>query len=169
MLKATFDIIPETASQSAMQNNLLLMEVGNQLFSYVLFNRQEQRFVGFRQYNLEFIPGKPSIETLQEILATDPLLQHAYREAFLIYHYSDSNLLPEKFFHIELNKPVTELVYGNAHKGLLLSEKVPGWNLFNIYRIPRDVHSLMQQKFSAGKYWHYYTLLLSGSDKEDVR
>lgn len=168
MLKATFDIIPENTSPDELHNNLLLMEVGEQLFSYVLYNRNQQRFLGFRQYNLDFMPGKSPMEALQEILVGDEYLQQSFREAFLIYHYPDSNLLPEKYFHSELNKPVTELVYGNAHKGLLLSEKIPGWNLYNIYRIPREVHSVLQQKFAAGKYWHYYTLLLSGVDRDDI-
>lgn len=166
MLKATFDIIPETARPEEIQNSLLLMEVGEKVFSYVLYNKQQQRFVGLRQYHLDFIPGKPVMEALQEILAGDEWLQHAWREAFVIYHFTDSNLLPEKLFHIELNKPVTELVFGNAHKGLLLSEKIPGWNVYNIYRIPREAHALMQHKFAAGKYWHYYTILLSGIEKE---
>ena len=165
MLKATFDIIPETNRQEDIQNSLLLMEVGEKVFSYVLYNKQQQRFMGLRQYNLDFMPGKPVMEALQEILAGDELLQLSYREAFVIYHYTDSNLLPEKLFHIELNKPVTELIFGNAHKGLLLSEKVPGWNVYNIYRIPREAHTLMQQKFAAGKYWHYYTIMLSGIEK----
>ncbi len=168
MLKATFDIIPDNANPEELHNNLLLMEVGDQLFSYVLYNRDQQRYLGFRQYNLDFMPGKTPLEALQEILLGDEFLQQSFREAFLIYHYTDSNLLPEKFFHIELNKPVTELVYGNARKGLLLSEKVAGWNLYNIYRVPREVHSLLQQKFAAGKYWHYYTLLLSGIDREEL-
>jgi hypothetical protein len=165
MLKATFDIIPETNRQEDIQNSLLLMEVGEKVFSYVLYNKQQQRFMGLRQYNLDFMPGKPVMEALQEILAGDELLQLHYREAFVIYHYTDSNLLPEKLFHIELNKPVTELIFGNAHKGLLLSEKVPGWNVYNIYRIPREAHALMQHKFAAGKYWHYYTIMLSGIEK----
>ena len=166
MLKATFDIVPEASRQEDIQNSLLLMEVGEKVFSYVLYNKQQQRFMGLRQYNLDFMPGKPVMEALQEILAGDELLQLSYREAFVIYHYTDSNLLPEKLFHIELNKPVTELVFGNAHKGLLLSEKIPGWNVYNIYRIPREAHALMQHKFSAGKYWHYYTIMLSGIEKE---
>lgn len=166
MLKATFDIIPDTARPEEIQNSLLLMEVGEKVFSYVLYNKQQQKFMGLRQYNLDFLPGKPVMEALQEILAGDEWLQLAWREAFVIYHYMDSNLLPEKLFHIELNKPVTELVFGNAHKGLLLSEKIPGWNVYNIYRIPREAHALMQQKFAAGKYWHYYTILLSGIERE---
>lgn len=166
MLKATFDIVPGNARQEEIQNSLLLMEVGEKVFSYVLYNKQQQRFMGMRQYNLDFLPGKPVMEALQEVLAGDELLQLSYREAFVIYHYTDSNLLPEKFYHIELNKPVTELVFGNAHKGLLLSEKIPGWNVYNIYRIPREAHALMQQKFAAGKYWHYYTIMLSGIEKD---
>lgn len=168
MVKATFDIMPGGTDAEDLHNQLLLMEIGEQLFSYVLYNRQQQRFLGFRQYNLDFMPGKAPMEALQDVLAADELLQHPFREAFLIYHFPDSNLLPEKFFHMELNRPVTELVYGNARKGLLLSEKVPDWNLYNIYRIPREAHTLLQQKFAAGKYWHYYTLLLSGIDRETI-
>lgn len=166
MLKATFDIIPDSIADGNLQNNLLLMEVSDQIFCYVLYNRESQRFLGFRQYNLDFIPGKTPLEALTEILAGDQHLQHQFAEAFLVYHYTDSNLIPEKFFAIDLNKPITEIVYGNARKGLLLNDKVQGWDLYNIYRIPREVHSLLQQKFSAGKYWHYNTLLLSGVEKD---
>lgn len=168
MLKATFDIIPDRIADGNLQNNLLLMEVSDQIFCYVLYNRESRRFLGFRQYNLDFIPGKTPLEALSEILTGDEHLQRHFAEAFLVYHYTDSNLIPEKFFAIDLNKPITEIVYGNARKGLLLNDKVQGWDLYNIYRIPREVHSLLQQKFSAGKYWHYNTLLLSGVEKESL-
>ncbi|MBO9633388.1 MAG: DUF3822 family protein [Chitinophagaceae bacterium] len=168
MLKATFDIIPDSIASENLQNNLLLMEVSDQIFCYVLYSRESRRFLGFRQYNLDFIPGKSPLEALSEILSGDEHLQHHFAEAYLVYHYTDSNLLPEKYFTIDLNKPITEVVYGNARKGLLLNDKVEGWGLYNIYRIPREVHSLLQQKFSAGKYWHYNTLLLSGIDQETI-
>lgn len=168
MLKATFDIIPDSIANEDLQNNLLLMEVSDQIFCYVLYSRESRRFLGFRQYNLDFIPGKTPLEALSEILSGDQHLQLNFAEAYLVYHYTDSNLLPEKYFTIDLNKPVTEIVYGNARKGLLLNDKVQGWDLYNIYRIPREVHSLLQQKFSAGKYWHYNTLLLSGVEKESL-
>jgi len=168
MLRATFDIAPGATGTDEWLNNQLLMEVGEKLFSYTIYSKNKQRFLGFRQYALDFIPGKTTMEALQDILQGDELLQHHFRETFIVYNFSDSNLLPEKCFHIELNKPVIELVYGNAHKGLLLSEKVYGWSLYNVYRIPREVHAVLQQKFSAGKYWHYHTLLLSAISKEEV-
>jgi hypothetical protein len=168
MFKATLDIAPGITDAAELQQHQLLMEVGDKTFSYVVYNKQQQQVQGFRQYALDFIPGKTALEALQDIFTADDLLQNRFREAFIVYNYSDSNLLPEKHFHIELNKPVTELVYGNAKKGLLLNEKVAGWNLYNVYRIPREVHSLLQKKFAAGKYWHYYTLLLSVTKPEEV-
>jgi hypothetical protein len=168
MFRATFNIVSETASAEEWKNSHLLMEVGDKSFCYVVYRKDPQHFLGYRQYNLEFIPGKTTYETLIEILTGDEFLQQLYQEAIVIYNYTDSNLMPEKFFHVGLNKPATELVYGNARKGLLLSEKVNGWNFYNIYRIPREVHTLMQQKFAAGKYWHYYSLLLAGVQKDQA-
>lgn len=168
MFRATFDIKPENIPAEEMQGSLLLMEVSGNVFSYVIYQKSQQRFLGFRQYSLDYNPGKTNLETFRDILQNDELLQYDFRESYIVYNYTDSNLLPEKHFHIELNKPVIELVYGNARKGLLLSEKVYGWDLYNTYRIPREVHTVLQQKFAAGKYWHYYTLLLTGIGKEET-
>jgi hypothetical protein len=134
--------------------------VGEKMFSFVIYNKEQRRFVGLRQYNLDYTPGKTMLENLLEIVTNDEWLQSQFKEAFIIYNYTDSNFLPEKVFHIELNQPVTEILYGNARKGLLLSEKVIGYKMYNIYRVPREIHALLQRKFSSGNYWHYYTLML---------
>lgn len=161
MLKANFDIVPETRDSEELRNSQLLIEVGEKMFSYVIYHKEQHRFVGLRQYNLDFTPGKTMLENLLEIMTNDELLQVQYKEAFVIYNYTDSSFLPEKVFHIELNQPVTEIIYGNAKKGLLLSEKVIGFKMYNIYRVPREIHALLQRKFASGNYWHYYTLLLN--------
>jgi hypothetical protein len=168
MVRASFDIVPGTAASADLQNSLLLMEVSNNVFCYVIYNKTQQKFLAFRQYSLDFHPGKSNFEMLGDILQLDDLLQRNYREAYVVYNYAASSLLPEKLFHIELNKPAIELLYGSVHSGLMLSEKVYGWSIYNTYRVPRDVHALFQQKFAAGKYWHYYTLLLSGMAKEEM-
>jgi len=160
MLKANFDIVPEMRDPEELRNSQLLIEVGEKMFSFVIYNKEQRRFVGLRQYNLDYTPGKTMLENLLEIVTNDEWLQSQYKEAFIIYNYTDSNFLPEKVFHIELNQPVTEILYGNARKGLLLSEKVIGYKMYNIYRVPREIHALLQRKFSSGNYWHYYTLML---------
>jgi hypothetical protein len=161
MLKANFDIVPEMRDSDELRNSQLLIEVGDKMFSYVIYHKEQRRFLGLRQYNLDYTPGKTMLENLLEIITNDDLLQIPFKEAFIIYNYTDSNFLPEKVFHIELNQPVTEIIYGNAKKGLLLSEKVIGFKMYNIYRVPREIHALLQRKFASGNYWHYYTLLLN--------
>ena len=161
MLKANFDIVPEMRNSEELRNSQLLIEVGEKMFSYVIFHKEQRRFLGFRQYNLDYTPGKTMLENLLEIITNDELLQIQFKEAFVIYNYTDSSFLPEKAFHIELNQPVTEIIYGNARKGLMLSEKVIGFRMYNIYRVPREIHALLQRKFASGNYWHYYTLLLN--------
>ena len=161
MVKATFDIVPAEGMPQELGNTFLLMEVGEKTFNYVVYNRATTQVLALRQYSLDFLPDKTTHEVLQDVLKEDEYLQQGYREAFVIYHFSDSNLLPDRYFHIDMSKPATEVVYGNARKGLMLSEKVQGWSLYNIYRIPRETHALLQQKFAAGKYWHYYTLFLT--------
>jgi hypothetical protein len=160
MLKANFDIVPEMRDPEELRNSQLLIEVGEKMFSFVIYNKEQRRFVGLRQYNLDYTPGKTMLENLLEIVTNDEWLQSQYKDAYIIYNYTDSNFLPEKVFHIELNQPVTEILYGNARKGLLLSEKVIGYKMYNIYRVPREIHALLQRKFSSGNYWHYYTLML---------
>jgi hypothetical protein len=161
MYKATFDIVPETCDVEEVRNSCLLIEVGEKVFSYLFYNKEQQHFLGLRQYSIDNSPGKTMLESLLEIIAADEMLQMNFKQAFVIYNYSDSSLLPSRLFHIELNQPATEMIYGNARKGLLLSEKVSGWDMYNIYRVPREIHALLQQKFAAGNYWHYNTLLLS--------
>jgi hypothetical protein len=166
MLKANFDIVPEMRDADELRNSQLLIEVGEKMFSYVIYNKEQRRFIGLRQYNLDYTPGKTMLENLLEIITNDDILQIQFKDAFVIYNYTDSSFLPEKVFHIELNQPVTEIIYGNARKGLMLSEKVIGWRMYNIYRVPREIHALLQRKFASGNYWHYYTLLLNEGEAQ---
>ena len=102
MLKATFDIIPENARQEEMQNSLLLMEVGDKVFSYVLYNKQQQRFLALRQYNLDFLPGKPVMEALQEVLAGDDLLQQVVGARLAAGHLHEIPVEPRGDGGVEL-------------------------------------------------------------------
>jgi len=71
MYRPTFDIVAPSATADDLGNSLLLMEVGERVFSYVLYHKNRQRFLGFRQYSLNFLPDKSNLETLQDILTGD--------------------------------------------------------------------------------------------------
>lgn len=164
----SFDLVPEQMDTAALPHSLLIMEAAEHHFRYLAYDRASSRVLCLRHYSIDPTADKTNTDLLQDIISNDDLLQYPIRDAAVIYNYSDSSLLPEKFFHIELNKPLTDLSYGTVKRGLVLSEKVHGWALYNVYRIPRDVHELMQNKFSAGKYWHSNSLLLAGTNKSEL-
>ncbi|MGZ5134229.1 MAG: DUF3822 family protein, partial [Flavitalea sp.] len=146
-------------------NSILLMEVSEKLFGYVVFNKEQNQFLGLRQYHLDTSSEQPPAQVLNEIITNDPLLRQSWKEFVAIYSFPDSTLLPEKYFDIGMNKTFTDLLFGHAFRGTILSEKIPAWEVYNIYRIQRDIHGLMQQKFAGGRYWHYNSILLSSIER----
>ena len=160
MLKPVFNITEKRTEEDDLSQCRLLMEVNANSFSYVLLNLRGMRpmaikFFQWNQFKTELLE-----DVLREIIEEDELLAVNPEETFLVYNFPESNLVPEKLFNMDANKPLTELVYGDVDKNLILSEKIPWWEFHNVYRIPTDAHRLLQQKFVAGKYWHFYSLQL---------
>jgi len=160
MLKPDFDIQTNHAGPDDYAQCRLLMEVNPQAFSYVLLSVRGMRPLAIRYFQWNTLKAGPTEEILQEIIQEDELLSTVVNETFLVYNFPESNLVPERFFSFDINRAITDLVYGNLGKGLILNEKIPWWELHNVYRIPASIHRLMEQKFHTGRYWHLYSLQL---------
>lgn len=165
MIKAAFDIVPAERDTADWNNSMLLLEVGEKFLGCVWVSHEDKKFLGLRQYHIEDIGGKPAMEIMNDIINGDELLEQHSNNTVVIYNFSESNLVPDALFHPDMNKPLMDMVFGNAQKGLILSEKIDNWNVYNLYRIPRDVHRMLQQRFSAHKYWHYYSLQMASFEK----
>jgi hypothetical protein len=161
MIKPAFNIAQGDAPES-LEGSTLVVELSEKQLTLAWVDKLNKNLLYLRQYHLAAESEETSMAgILQELTDNDDLFQKQIGETVVVYNYADTTLLPEAHYSIELGKPVMELTTGNVHKGLVLSEKVNGRQFYTVYRIPRDVHSLLQRKFSAGKYWHYYSLLLS--------
>lgn len=167
MAKPVFDIVPAAWAQDELLNSILLIEISEKLFGYLVYNKQQKQFLGLRQYHLDVSTERPVVQAINEIILNDKLLQQPWKETIVIYNFPDSSLLPDKYFDLGVNKSIMELLFGNASKGIILSEKIPAWDVYNIYRVQREIHTIMQQRFSGGRYWHYYSILLSTIDKQN--
>ena len=47
--------------------------------------------------------------------------------------FCEQQPVARRYFHIDLSKPATELVYGNAARKVYCERKVQGWGLYNIW------------------------------------
>src|SRR5260221_3474325 len=160
MLKPAFQIEVSGISDEELLQSRLLVEVNPNAFTYVLLNQRNMSPLMVKYFQLESHQGLSLTETLRDILEEDGLLKRPVKETLLVYNFPESSLIPEPVFTMDTNKEIIDTVHGNLHKGLILTEKMPWWELFNVYRISPDLHHLLQQQFTAGKYWHYYSLLL---------
>jgi hypothetical protein len=173
MHKPAFQIEASDISDEELLQSRLLVEVNPNAFTYVLLNQRNMSPLGVKYFQLEHSKDNPLVRFLREILQSDPLLKREVKETIVVYNFSDSSLIPEPIFSMDSNREIIDTLHGNLKKGLILTEKIPWWELFNVYRIPPDLHQLLQQTFTAGKYWHYYSLLLKSfkmfdsAEKED--
>jgi Protein of unknown function (DUF3822) len=160
MLKPAFQIEISAISDEELLQSRLLLEVNPHAFTYVLLNQRNMSPVTVKHFQLETGKDHPLSEVLREIVESDPLLRRPVKETIVIYNFPESSLVPEPLFSVENNREIIDTLHGNLQKGLILTEKIPWWELFNVYRIAPDLHQLLQKSFTAGKYWHYYSLLL---------
>ena len=167
MIRPSFDIVSPQWNAEQQEDNYLVIEVSDRLFSFVLCDAAREHIYCLRQYDFDWHQKTSLSEQLDAIIDNDPYLQGRVKDVTVVYNYEESNLVPEGYFNLGLNKTLTELVFGKAKKGLVISEKINNWSVYNVYRIPREVHTKMQQRFSAGRYWHYYSLLLTSYNPQE--
>lgn len=169
MLKPAFQIQVSEITDEELLQSRLLVEVNPNAFTYVLLNQRNMSPVVVKYFQLDQAGERPLTEQLREIMQEEELLRKPVKETLLVYNFPESSLVPESLFSMDTNREMIEVIHGNLHKGLILTEKIPWWEFFNVYRISPEVHQLLQQQFTAGKYWHYYSLLLKSYKMFDTQ
>jgi hypothetical protein len=160
-IRPDFDIHnADPAAEDPVQSRILI-EVGPYSLTYVLLNVRGMRPALIRSFQWSPQKAGPADEVVRDLIDQEPILsQFPANEIFLIYNFPESNLVPEKYFSDDCARPVTGLVYGDLSTDLVLDEKIPWFEFHNVYRVPRELHYLMQEKFPNARFWHFYSLQL---------
>lgn len=161
MIRPAFHIEHEQPSDDDLLQSLLLMEVNPHGFSYIILHQVRQEVLDARYYAVPVTEDKILSDGLRAIIDADELLHSQFRQSIVLYNFAESLLVPDANFRLDNSRELVELTYGTVSKGLILSEKVPLHPAHNVYRVTPDVHSIFQHKFTAGKYWHIYSLWLA--------
>src|SRR5258708_6458853 len=152
-IRPDFDIHNEDPSAEDPAQCRLLIEVGSCSLIFVLLNVRGMRPVAIRVFQWPQLTTNEPEAILRGILEADPILSRFEpAEIFLVYNFPESNLVPEKFFSTDMTRPLTNLIYGDLSQDLVLDEKIPWFEFHNVYRVPAQVHFLMQEKFSGARF-----------------
>ena len=161
LIRPDFDIHNADPAAEDPEQCRLLIEVGASSLIYVLLNVRGMRPVAIKVFQWNTQKNGSPDEVARGIIEKDQILSgFPANEVFLVYNFPESNLVPEKYFSDDSCRPVTSLIYGDLNKDLVLDEKVPWFEFHNVYRVPVNLHYLMQDKFPNARYWHFYSLQL---------
>jgi len=95
-------------------------------------------------------------------------LNNRYYQTAIGYDTNESVQIPSVVYKYEDGHLNLDAAYGKNGHATVISENVPGWNLYNIYRLPSNLHSAISWKFLSAKSWSIYSVLLKDySSKND--
>ncbi len=135
--------------------SILLVEVGERHFYFGILSQaskelQQAGFYSLEERDEELLPEK--------IFEKHPELQGSFYQIIICYHFSQSLLVPDKYYKYEKTQTLLDNMYGLQKKSVIISEALPEWQLYNIYQVPQSIHELMSTNFSGGKFWHVYSV-----------
>lgn len=96
-----------------------------------------------------------SHDSVKELLNKDIISGHAFYRVNICYDYGNNMLVPAGGFSYE-DAGYAKL--SNAALSVTVTELISEWQLYNVYTVPGDIHSLLSGKYPAAKQIHQVTL-----------
>jgi len=165
MLQPAFHIAAGNIETENFDVCRLVMLIDAESMSYVVFNNNTNQAVCIKYFHFSKIKEAEHFEAVREILSVDEILSKVGGDSFLIYGFPESTLVPDEYFDEGLDKELTTIMHGNLEKGFVFNEKVPWWDIHNVYSIPLEIQKLFHNQFDFAGHFHHYSLLLKSHKK----
>jgi len=151
-----FNLQPNNIDTSQAQ---LIIILGLHGISYtILSNDKAFEAVGLFSYDAGTSIKKVATAA-DKIIASQSLFTEQFSKTIIIYTFADSVLVPGELVNDDINDEMLELLYGNSLEEIIKKDHLRSQNLYNIYRIPVDVNSLLKGRFSSVTFIHLHSVL----------
>lgn len=154
-LKQLFNISGNISPDPA--ESILMLELGEQYCCMAVMNRN-----GHEAERLVYYEGTNEEQLLDNVMAEHQEFKNHYAEVLINYSFPQSVMAPSKFYTYEDGRKMLQLIYGNEKEVAVLSEHLPEYQAYNVYEVPKKIHSRVSMQFHSGKYWHNYSSVLKG-------
>ena len=146
------NIIPVAKPDAA--QSVLLMEVGPQHIFYGIMGMGNNEI-----QQAAFYSGSPQEEEnlLYQVFEKHPELNTSFYQVIIALHVAQNVLIPEKFYQENSTSTLLEVLHGQASNHKVISEKVEGFDIYNVYQAPQYMYDYMNRHYSHAKYLHGYT------------
>ncbi len=152
-MKPSFHI--KSGSEQNAANSILLLIAGERHCSFAVMNYIAKELVEFGYYTAE--EDEPDYAKFFE---NNPVMNNRYYQTAVAYDANECVQIPSAVYKYEDGQIHLDTVYGREVNANIISENVPAFNLYNVYRMPANLQSTISKKFASGKFWHFYTVVL---------
>lgn len=113
---------------------------------------------GRRLYQLEYYTCDEVNENfLNNLITVHPELEQSFQKVLISYDHPQSVLMPLQYHQDKDDAILINLIHGSGKKTITLNEEISGWQLRNIYSVPKETTDWLNHKFPDAVYWHNYT------------
>lgn len=160
-IRPDFDIHNADPAAEDPVNCRLVLEICPNALNWVLLNTRGMRPAAIKSYRWKTQRAGPTEEVVRDIVEGEPIFSALKpAEVFIVYNFPESQLMPEKFYTGGIAAPLSDLVYGDLSTETVMEEKVPWFELHNMYRVPTGLHHFLAERFPGAQVWHFYSLQL---------
>lgn len=156
LLKPSFHIKPDTENNPA--NSILLLIAGTRHCSFAVMNYLSKELVEFGYYTAAADEADYS-----EFFVENRFMNNRYHQTAIAYDASESVQVPSVVYKYEDGQLHLDIIYGKDVQVNIVSENLPALNLYNVYRMPSNLHATISRKFLSSKFWHLYTVILKNA------
>jgi len=152
-LKPSFHI--KTGTEHNPANSILLLIAGARYCSFAVMNYLSKELVEFGYYTTSEDEADYS-----KFFGDNGSMNNRYYQTAIAYDANESIQIPSAIYRNENGQLHLDTIYGKDVYVNIVSENLPALNLYNVYRLPSNLHATISRKFLSGKFWHLYTVVL---------
>ena len=151
-MKQAYNIISTKTGEEGLQ--VLSIRIGERHFGYAISSANAGEL-----YKLSwFTDIEMNESTLNDIYWKSPELRAKYQHVFLCYDYPQSVMIPLHQYRQDDAKLMLQTMFGISGRDAVVNEPVSGWQMYNVYAVPKDVYDWVYEHFPGSNYWHTYTI-----------
>lgn len=156
-MQQDFRILPSDIHTPATN---LFGEISSSGLSFFFQDEKEKRITGLSVFSFGSKTENAAADVLKEALDAEELLKEKFNNVFISYACNESLLIPGSHYVPEQNSEDLNLLYGDLHLGTILTDHIAERNLYNLYRVPNDIHRQVISRFHQPVFFHQRSLLV---------
>ncbi|MBS1752065.1 MAG: DUF3822 family protein [Bacteroidetes bacterium] len=156
-MSATYQIQVPVAEPVDTEHCTLYIDIGPEHLLHTVLNQGSKEFIVLQYFNLD---KYNAFNQFREIVYHNQWLMKTYNKVNISYNFSGSILLPEWVYKPGTGAEELNLIYGDLNTGVVFTDHLSEWGIFNTYRVPVHLHEILKTHFVDGRFFHVYSLML---------